>query len=223
MPSAMKKQIIKLILKIVDRVVRWYTYASIDDSNIYDDTNGFPPGTTIRITKRGKYSSCNSDTIVARATIGNYSMISHHVTIGPRDHIFTNFSINDSIYSKTKEHLYDVGIWDNKYCVKIGHDVWIGSYSIVLRGVEIGNGAIVAAGSVVTKSVPAYAVVAGNPARIIKYRFNEKQIRKLESLKWFEWDLDRILQEKDTLEKLVNFKLSDFIAKENTRRKYLSS
>ncbi|MCF6290845.1 MAG: CatB-related O-acetyltransferase [Desulfobacterales bacterium] len=219
----MKKIIIKLISKIVVRVVKWYSAVSIDDSNIYNDTNGFSPGTIIRITKWGKYSSCNSDSIVVRATIGNYSMISHHVTIGPRDHIFTNFSIHDAIYSKTKEHLYNTGIWDNMYRVKIGHDVWIGSYSIVLRGVEIGNGAIVGAGSVVTKSIPAYAFVAGNPARIIRYRFSEEQIRKLESLKWFEWDLDKILEEKDSLEKLVGFKLSNFIARENTRREYLSS
>lgn len=68
----------------------------------------------------------------------------------------------------------------------IMNDVWIGSKAIVLQGVKIGNGAIIAAGAVVTKDVPSYAIVAGVPARIIKYRFSEDIIKKIENTKW--WD-----------------------------------
>ncbi|ELB2930005.1 CatB-related O-acetyltransferase, partial [Vibrio alginolyticus] len=70
--------------------------------------------------------------------------------------------------------------------VEIGNDVWIGANSTILSGIKIGNGAVVAAGSVVTKNVPPYAVVGGNPAEVIKYRLNETQISQLNDLKWWE-------------------------------------
>lgn len=77
----------------------------------------------------------------------------------------------------------------------IGNDVWIGADVLILSGASIGDGAVVAARSVVTKPVPPYAVVAGNPARVVKYRFDEATIRDLLALKW--WDLpdDVILRE----------------------------
>ncbi len=69
----------------------------------------------------------------------------------------------------------------------IGNDVWIGSGALILSGASIGDGAVVAAHSVVTKPVPPYAIVAGNPARVVKYRFDEATIQELLALKW--WDL----------------------------------
>jgi acetyltransferase-like isoleucine patch superfamily enzyme len=72
--------------------------------------------------------------------------------------------------------------------VIIKNDVWIGANSVIMPGVTIGNGAIVGAGAVVTKNVPDYAIVAGIPATIIKYRFSEETVKKLLDLKW--WDLD---------------------------------
>lgn len=74
----------------------------------------------------------------------------------------------------------------------IGNDVWVGRDAMILSGVNIGDGAVVAARSVVTKNVPAYAVVAGQPARIIKYRFPEKTISRLLDLKWWDWPDDRV-------------------------------
>ena len=66
--------------------------------------------------------------------------------------------------------------------------MWIGRSAIVLPGVEIGNGAVVGAGAIVTKSVPPYAIVAGNPARIVRYRFSEDIVRRLGASQW--WSLD---------------------------------
>jgi acetyltransferase-like isoleucine patch superfamily enzyme len=73
----------------------------------------------------------------------------------------------------------------------IGNDVWIGNNVTIYSGADIGDGAAIAGNSIVTKSVPPYAVVAGNPARIIKYRFNPCQVQDLLRLKW--WDLDESL------------------------------
>jgi acetyltransferase-like isoleucine patch superfamily enzyme len=74
----------------------------------------------------------------------------------------------------------------------IKNDVWIGAKSTIMSGVKISNGAVVAAGSVVTKDVPPYAIVGGNPARIIKYRFDKSQIEKLLNISWWDWDEDKI-------------------------------
>ncbi|MBN2133420.1 MAG: CatB-related O-acetyltransferase [Sedimentisphaerales bacterium] len=72
--------------------------------------------------------------------------------------------------------------------VKIGSDVWIGSEAMILSGVTIGNGAVVGARSVVTKDVPDYSIVAGNPAQFIRKRFGEEVIEALQEIKWWDWD-----------------------------------
>jgi virginiamycin A acetyltransferase len=78
--------------------------------------------------------------------------------------------------------------------IVVGNDVWIGAQSIIMSGVSIGNGAVVAANSVVNKDVPAYAIVAGSPAKLIKYRFAEDTIAMLEQLKWWDWPIEKIKQ-----------------------------
>lgn len=78
--------------------------------------------------------------------------------------------------------------------VVIGNDVWIGSDAIILSGVAIGDGAVVAAGAVVTKSVPPYSVVAGNPAGVLRLRFDERSIQRLLVVKWWDWDDAKIKQ-----------------------------
>jgi acetyltransferase-like isoleucine patch superfamily enzyme len=74
----------------------------------------------------------------------------------------------------------------------IGNDVWIGSHVTILPGVTIGDGAIIGAFRVVAKSVPPYTIVAGNPARIIRYRFEKEDIEKLLKIQWWNWPIDRI-------------------------------
>ncbi len=71
--------------------------------------------------------------------------------------------------------------------VRIGNDVWIGARATILSGVEIGDGAVVAAGAVVTKNIPPYAIVGGVPAKLIKYRFPEEVVNDLLKIKWWNW------------------------------------
>lgn len=81
----------------------------------------------------------------------------------------------------------------------IENDVWIGAKSNIMSGVKIHNGSIIGAGATVTKDVPPYAIVIGNPGKIIKYRFDEKQIESLLKIAWWDWTEDRIKTEAMTL------------------------
>jgi len=82
--------------------------------------------------------------------------------------------------------------WENKGDIRIGHDVWIGCEAVILAGVSIGDGARIGTRAVVTRDVPAYAVVGGVPARVIKKRFDAETIALLEKLQWWFWDAKRI-------------------------------
>jgi virginiamycin A acetyltransferase len=81
----------------------------------------------------------------------------------------------------------------------IGNDVWIGYEATIMPGIMIGNGAIVSARSVVVADVPAYAVVGGNPAKVIKERFAPEQVRILESLAWWDWPIEKITEHLDLI------------------------
>lgn len=82
--------------------------------------------------------------------------------------------------------------WPNKGDTIIGNDVWIGHEALIMPAVSIGDGAIIASRSVVTKDVPPYSIVAGNPAKIIRKRFDEKTISQLLDIKWWDWTIDKI-------------------------------
>lgn len=75
---------------------------------------------------------------------------------------------------------------------EIGNDVWIGYEALFMPGVKIGHGAIISSRSVVTGDVPAYAIVGGNPAKVIRYRFDAETIAKLEDIAWWNWPVEKI-------------------------------
>lgn len=84
--------------------------------------------------------------------------------------------------------------WDNKGDIVIGNDVWIGYEAVIMAGVHIGDGAIIAARAVVTKDVPPYTIVGGTPAKKIRKRFDAEVIQQLLMLKWWDWSTDKIRQ-----------------------------
>lgn len=85
-----------------------------------------------------------------------------------------------------------VTAWDNKGDIVVGNDVWIGYEAVIMAGVRIGNGAIIAASAVVTKDVLPYTIVGGVPARPIRKRFSDETINRLEALKWWDWPCEKI-------------------------------
>lgn len=84
--------------------------------------------------------------------------------------------------------------WDNKGDIIVGNDVWIGYEAVILSGVTIGDGAVIGARAVVTKDVPPYTIVGGVPAKPIKKRFSEENIKKLQSIRWWDWSKEKIAE-----------------------------
>ena len=82
--------------------------------------------------------------------------------------------------------------WDNKGDTVIGNDVWIGYEAVIMPGVKIGDGAVIGTRAVVTKDVPPYTIVGGVPAKPIRKRFDDATIEKLEALRWWDWDEEKI-------------------------------
>lgn len=129
----------------------------------------------------GRYTYIGVGTCITKATIGSYCSIANNVSIGQGEHDLNRVSTSESIY----QHMSDFTKDD---CV-IGNDVWIGVGSCILRGVKIGNGAVIGAGAVVTKDVLPFSVVVGVPAKIIKYRFSEEKIKRIEKSNWWNHEL----------------------------------
>lgn len=155
----------------------------------------------------GNYSSINGPTTFINAKhnhimIGNYCSIAHNVTIMEFFHNTETLSTS-FLNKKIDGKLSFEDTW-SKGSIEIGSDVWIGAGVTILSGVKIGNGAIIGANSVVNKDVPDFAIVVGNPARIIKYRFEKEIIDELLKIKWWEYDLERLKSIKHLLGKKLN-------------------
>lgn len=104
--------------------------------------------------------------------------------------------------------------WDNKGDIVIGNDVWIGYEAVIMAGVHIGDGAIIAARAVVTKDVPSYTIVGGTPAKEIRKRFDAEIIEQLLILKWWDWSTDKIHQ---CLPYIAEGKLEELLAMKKDR------
>jgi len=103
------------------------------------------------------------------------------------------------IFQNGWEDVYDIKDLPVKGDIIIGNDVWLGYDSLIKNGVTVGDGAIVAARAVVVKNVPPYAIVAGNPATVVKMRFENDIIKRLLSIAWWSWDIDKINKHLDLI------------------------
>lgn len=149
-------------------------------------------------------------TIESNVTIGKYCSLAPGIFIAPGEHYIdfatTHPVLFNSLWRKKlgikekRNYVNKIGKFEERTI--IGNDVWIGLHAIIMRGVKVGDGAVIAAGAVVTKDVPPYAIVGGVPARVIKYRFEKKKIEKLIEMKW--WDKEINIEELYSMSENIN-------------------
>lgn len=132
-------------------------------------------------------------------SIGRYCSVAAGVWIVPDEHPVNWLTTSSLSYNGESFRWHDEGArlslpssFSGKNFVTIGNDVWIGCGCFIKGGVRIGDGAIVAAHAVVTKDVPPYAIVAGSPARIVRYRFDDATISELLELRWWDYDITKV-------------------------------
>lgn len=188
----MKKVIRNILSSFIHRnnSIKDYSILSLSSkiSNCsFEEEVRVSPKVEISNTKVSYLSSIGRYSKIVHSEIGKYCAISWDTTINAISHPYNHLTVSAFPYVpyvgnfvKERKQSYQKVI--------IKNDVWIGANSVIMPGVTIGNGAIIGAGAVVTKNVPDYAIVAGVPAKIIKYRFSEDIIKRLLELKW--WDLD---------------------------------
>jgi phosphonate metabolism protein (transferase hexapeptide repeat family) len=163
----------------------------------------------------GDYSYVVNDAQITYTTIGKFCSIAAMTRINPGNHPMhratqAHFTYRASAYFPGESDDVDFFDWRRAHHVSIGNDVWIGHGAVVLPGRQIGTGAVIAAGAVVTKDVAPYTIVAGNPARVIRRRFSEAAERGLTELAWWDWDHEALRMALPDFRKLS---VEDFLGK----------
>ena len=201
-----------------------YKNARILSSKLWGD-NSVGDFSTIRQSELGKHVSIqrncdimrvkiNDFTVIEKnavihdAVIGKFCEISWHCSIGGDNHNYKLPTIHHWYWNKSFGFEEDVDAIGGKNFrnkiqteeCEIGNDVWIGSGVTVNRKVHIGNGAILASGTVVTKDVPDYAIVGGVPGRVIKYRFDKETVNRLLAIEWWNWPFETLQESRHLFE-----------------------
>lgn len=153
-------------------------------------------GNNIQESSIDNYSYTAENCQIIYTTIGKFVNIASYVRLNPSPHPMHWASQHHMLYRKEMfgfgeddESFFD---WRRAKKVHVGHDVWLGHNVIVMGGVTIGDGAVIGSGAIVTKDVPPYAICVGNPARVIKYRFDENTREKLQQIAWWDWEHERL-------------------------------
>jgi len=185
----------KILLRKSNVKVDSSTYLS--KKTTFKGFNVLHSGVNVIGTSIGFATYIGKNCFIPNTTIGAYCSIAPNVVILPFRHPTSHFvSTHPAFYSLRKQsgftyvekQLYEEELFfckDERKSLRIGNDVWIGANVLIFSGVEIGDGAIVAAGSLINKDVPPYAIVGGVPAKIIRYRFDKDKINFLLETEWW--------------------------------------
>lgn len=202
--------VLKVLLKRIYLKFRWRDKcrfcgnAVADRKSTFDGRNYICNGTEIVNAHFGYASGVGINCFLKDIDIGKYCCFAGEIMTVVGRHPSSDYvSIHPAFYSTTQqwgftyvnEDKFDVNHRldkERQISFRIGNDVWVGERVQFLEGVTVGDGAIIAAGAVVTKDVPPYAIVGGVPAKVIRYRFSQEQIEKLFEIKWWDWEEEKI-------------------------------
>src|SRR5665213_1063739 len=149
-------------------------------------------GTRLISSQIGAYTSVAPGTMISHSVVGRYCSIGDGCVIVPARHPTDWLSTTSMPYQSELFNL-PPAVTSEQFDVYtpafLGHDIWIGSRAVIMGGVRVESGAVIALGAVVTKDVPPYAIVAGVPARVVRYRFPDKLIERLLAFSWWQYDL----------------------------------
>lgn len=164
---------------------------------VIDKTSVVGTGSNCIDVRIGRFSYMGKNNSVANTRIGSFCSIASYCAIGGGAHPLDMVSTSPVFYSGKnifKRNFGEIKAEINK-TVSIGNDVWIGEAVFINDGIMVGDGAVIGAHSVITHNVPAYAVVAGAPAKVIRYRFADEEIEKLLKIKWWDWPEEKLKEQ----------------------------
>lgn len=174
---------------LVSKIIKKMHFRAVKNSFI-DKTSSVAAGTQFINSKMDRHSFCGYDCIIINTNIGSFCSISSNCEIGGASHSIDWVSTSP-VFNENKDQIkkkYSYHKYNSTKHTEIGNDVWIGSKVLIKAGVTIGIGAVVGMGSVVTKDIPPYEIWAGNPAKLIRKRFNDDIINNLLEIKWWNFD-----------------------------------
>ena len=185
-----------MIKTILSKILKKLRFCAIRNSNIHK-TSKIESGSNIVNVIMDRYSFCGYDCEIINTEIGSFCSIANNVVIGGAMHPIAWVSTSPVFYDgrdSVKMKFSSFQRPEDKKTI-VGHDVWIGEGAKIKQGVTIGTGAVIGMGAIVTHDVPPYAIVGGNPAKIIKMRFSEDVVKGLLETKWW------LLSNKELIEK----------------------
>lgn len=175
-------------LKKINSRAHWSAY--VDSLSVLSENHNFEKGVLIHDSNIGRHTYFAKSKVV-RADIGAFCCIGPEVVIGGLGAHPTHYISTHPVFYSTRlqsgKTFAENNLIEEISRVKIGNDVWIGARAIILDGINVGDGAIIAAGAVVSKDVPPYAIVGGVPAKVIRYRFSPEVIASLLEWKWWKY------------------------------------
>lgn len=199
---SVRAKIITLLMIVKNRNSKISLYSYVSNNNDLSNKVKIADGCRVFGSEIGIYSYLADHACITNTSVGSYTSIGPGSRVNLGDHPSNLVSTSPATFSTITKKKYS-----HFKKVIIGNDVWIGANVLVKGGIKISDGAIIGAGSYVNKDIPPYAIAVGSPAKVIKYRFSEDEIKAFLTIKWWCWEASKVqlLREKGEFDDVKTF------------------